>query len=290
MYAVDGEDVPSEQTLDHLNGYQGSRPVRVGNTAADQTQLDIYGHVLDAVVLCLERMPRPVRPELWEFLRSLADNAAARWGEADQGPWEMRGAPRHFLYSKLYCWVGLDRAIRLAESAGLPGDLFRWRSEREAIRQAILTRSYRKDVGAFTQAFEHPELDASALTIPLVGFLPATDPRVRSTIARIQERLMSGGLVYRYRVDDDLPGREASFAFCSFWMVSDLALAGRVDEARNLFDRVCGFANDVGLLAEEIDPSSGELLGNFPQGFTHLGLIRAALHLSTAGNRSCPKY
>ena len=282
MYTVEGGAVPAEQALDHLDGYRGSRPVRIGNAAADQTQLDVYGHVLDAVLLCLRRMPRAVRPQLWDLLRLLADRAAARWGEPDRGPWEVRGEPRHFLYSKLYCWVALDRAIRLAEQTGLSGDIATWRRERETLREAILTRGYSDRVGAFTQAFDSPALDASALVLPLVDFLPATDARVRSTAQMVQERLVADGLVYRHLADDGLPGGEATFALCSFWLVDNLALSGRVDEARRLFERVCGSANDVGLLAEEIEPSGGELLGNFPQGFAHLGLIRAALHIARA--------
>lgn len=282
MYTVDGSPVPAEEPLDHLGGYRGSRPVRIGNAAGQQTQRDAEGHILDAVFLCLERMPRPVRPELWNLLRWLANRVAADWREPDQGPWEVRGEPRHFLYSKLYCWVALDRAVRLAERAGLPGDLDRWRQERQAIREAVLTHGYHGEVGAFTQSFGSTVLDASALTIPLVELLPATDPRVGSTMEQVRKQLMRGGLVYRYLDDDGLPGREGSFALCSFWLVSNLAQAGRLDEARELFERVCGHANDLGLLAEEIAPDSGELLGNFPQGFTHLGLVRAALHIAGA--------
>lgn len=282
MYTVSGgADLP-EDTLDHLDGYRGSRPVRVGNGAAGQTQLDVYGEVLDATFVCFERMPRPVRPELWAVLSRFADRAAARWREPDRGIWEVRGGPRHFLHSKLLCWVALDRALRLADRAGLSGDVARWERERAAVREAILADGYDRGVGAFTQSFGSADLDASALTVPLVGFLPATDPRVRSTVDRVRERLTSRGLVYRYRGDDGLPGGEATFALCSFWLVNNLALGGRVGEARELFERVAGYANDVGLLAEQIDPSTGDLLGNFPQGFTHLALVRSALTLAAA--------
>lgn len=278
-YAVDGEPVPAEQTLDHLSGYRSSRPVRIGNAAAGQTQLDVFGHVLEAIFLCLERMPRPVDPDLWESARFLADGAAQRWSSPDRGPWETRGEPRHFLYSKLYCWVALDRALQLAERAGLPGDLDRWRQERELIRQAILTRGYNTELGAFTEAFEDTVLDASALVVPLVGFLPATDRRVISTVDQIQRRLTAGGLVRRSE-SDVLPSQETTFVLCSFWLVSYLARAGRVDEACRVFERITSYANDVGLLSEEIDTASGELLGNFPQGFAHLGLIRAACDIA----------
>jgi len=282
MYTIDGRSHLPEHILDHLEGCWQSRPVRIGNAAAGQTQLDVYGEVLDAVHLCYELMPRPVSPEFWSVLQSLADQAATRWREPDQGIWEVRSGPRHFLYSKLLCWVALDRAVRLAERTRLSGDVDHWRRTREEIRQAILTAGYNTELGAFTQAFGEPALDANALTIPLVGFLPPTDPRVRSTVNRIQEQLTVRGLVYRYLTDDGLPGGEATFALCSFWLVDNLALGGRVDEARALFERVVGYANDVGLLAEEIEPVGGELLGNYPQGFTHLALIRSALHIAKA--------
>lgn len=281
MYRLDGgRDMP-EQVLPHLEGYRGSRPVRIGNGAAGQKQLDIYGEVLDAAHLCFEGM-RDLDPRLLSVLALLADRAAARWEEPDQGIWEVRTGPRHFLYSKLLCWVALDRAVRLAEAEQLHGDVAGWRRTRDEIRDAILTRGYNEKLGAFTQAFDGSALDASALVIPLVGFLPPTDPRVQSTVRRIQEQLTSNGLVYRYLAEDGLFGGEATFALCSFWLVDNLALSGCIDEARELFERLLGYANDVGLLSEEIDPVTRELLGNFPQGFTHLALIRSALHLAKA--------
>ena len=285
MYTVDGGDDLAERTLDHLAGWRGSRPVRVGNAAAGQTQLDIYGELLDAAHLHFDAMPDALDPGTWEVLALLADRAAARWREPDEGIWEVRGGQRHFLYSKLLCWVALDRALDLAEDRDLPGDVAVWRTERDAVRQAILTDGYDAGLGAFTQAFGEPTLDASALAIPLVGFLPPTDPRVQSTVAAIQQRLTAGGLVYRYlpaETPDGLAGDDATFALCSFWLVDNLALAGRVDEARALFEKIAGYANDVGLLAEEIDPTTGELLGNFPQGFTHLALIGSALAIAEA--------
>jgi GH15 family glucan-1,4-alpha-glucosidase len=212
----------------------------------------------------------------------MADQTVERWREPDQGIWEVRGGPRHFLYSKLMCWVALDRAVRLAEDLRINQDTTLWRSTRDEIRRAILDQGYDRDVGAFTQAFGERALDASALVIPLTGFLPATDPRVRSTVERIRERLTSHGLVYRYLTEDGLPGSEATFAMCSFWMADNLALQGRVDEARELFERIISYSSDTGLLAEEIEPVSGELLGNYPQGFTHLALIRSALHIAKA--------
>lgn len=251
---------------------------------ARQAQLDIYGEVLDAIPLCYALKPRPMRPELWTMLQSFAHHVAARWREPGHGIWEVRRAPQHFLYSKLMCWVALDRAIRLAEERPelSSSNLTRWRQTRGEIRHAILTEGYDAGLGVFTQTFGTPTLDASALTIPLTGILPPTDPRVRSTVARIQERLTAHGLVYRYRMDDGLAGDEATFTLCSFWLVDNLALGGRVEEARMAFERIVSFASDVGLLAEEIEPASGELLGNYPQGFTHLALIRSALTIAAA--------
>jgi GH15 family glucan-1,4-alpha-glucosidase len=283
MYTVDGETELPEQTLDHLEGYRASRPVRIGNAAAGQKQLDIYGELLDAVAYCYQSMHmRPLRSEVWEILRFVADQAAARWQEPDAGIWEMRGGQQHHLYSKLQCWVALDRAIGMAERQQLPADLNYWRQTRDEIRNAILTDGYDEELEAFVQAFGVKALDAAALTIPLLGFLPAADARVRSTVAKIQEQLSSQGLVYRYLNEDGLPGGEATFALCSFWLVDNLAMAGRVDEARELFERIVSYGNDVGLFAEEFDPVSGQLLGNFPQGFTHLALIRSAVTLAQA--------
>ena len=282
MYRIDGGAHLPETTLDHLEGYRGSRPVRVGNGAFDQKQLDIYGEVIDAAHLYHERMRRPLRADLWEMIRYMAGQTAERWREPDQGIWEVRGGPRHFLYSKLMCWVALDRALRLSAREGLACDAGAWGAARDEIRAAILAEGYDERVGAFTQALGESALDASALTIPQLGFLPATDPRVVSTVDKIRERLTSHGLVYRYLTDDALPGSEATFALCSFWLVDCLAQQGRVGEARELFERVAGYANDLGLLSEEIDPVSRELLGNYPQGFTHLGLIRSALNIAKA--------
>lgn len=282
MYRIDGGAHLPERNLDHLEGYRGSRPVRVGNGAHQQRQLDIYGEVIDAAYLYHVRMQRPLRADMWEMLSYMADQTAQRWREPDNGIWEVRGGARHFLYSKLLCWVALDRIVRLSTRDGLQGDVARWKKEREEIRKVILTDGYNEQVGAFTQALGETDLDASALTIPQLGFLPATDPRVISTVNKIQEGLTSHGLVYRYLSDDALPGGEATFALCSFWLVDCLAQQGNIDEARALFERVTGYANDLGLLSEEIDPVSRELLGNYPQGFTHLGLIRSALNIAKA--------
>lgn len=281
MYTIRGESELPEDVLQHLEGYRRSAPVRIGNAAAEQAQLDVYGYVLDAAWLCW-REGRPIRPQLWEVLRHLADQAAAGWRNPDQGMWEVRGAPRHFLSSKLMCWVAVDRAMKLARDGGLGGDVAVWSREREALRAAILQHGFDETVGAFTQAFGERELDASALLLPLVGFMPASDPRARSTADRIAQQLSSNGLVYRYRALDGLPGGEATFAICTFWLAENLVLQGRTDEGRRLFESVTRFANDVGLLAEEIDPIAGHLLGNYPQGFTHLALIQCALRIAEA--------
>ncbi|MDQ3809135.1 MAG: glycoside hydrolase family 15 protein [Chloroflexota bacterium] len=296
MYGIDGRRAPPEQVLEHLAGYRGSRPVRIGNAAADQRQLDIFGEVVLAAALHYRRgsdRPHEGQPahertshrpsaEAWGLVRHLVDQAAQHWTESGSGIWEVRGGPRPFLYGKLMCWAALESGLRLAREHRLAAPVDAWRRTREQIRQAILERGYDSSVGGFTQAFGSSSLDASALVIPRIGFLPATDPRVQSTVEQIQRRLTRHGLVYRYRGPDGLAGGEATFTLCTFWLVDALALGGRVEEAHALFERVLGFASDLGLLAEEIDPDTGEQLGNFPQGFSHLALIRAAVNLAKA--------
>lgn len=283
MYGIDGRTDLHEKILPELAGYRQSRPVRIGNAAAQQKQLDIYGELLEAVAVCYQSMRMtPPDSETWAIYRYVANQAVEHWQEPDEGIWEVRGAQLHFLYSKLMCWVALDRAILLADKYHLPADLERWRQTREDIRSAILVRGYDEELGAFTQAFGVKALDASALTVPLVGFLPASDARVQSTIRQIQEQLSANGLVHRYLNEDGLPGGEATFALCSFWLVDNLVMVGQVDEARKLFERIISYGNDLGLFAEEIEPISRELLGNYPQGFTHLALIRSAVRLANA--------
>jgi GH15 family glucan-1,4-alpha-glucosidase len=295
LYGIDGRRELPEATLDHLEGYKCSRPVRIGNAAAKQLQLDIYGEVLTAAYLYFtskigkreededqfstkERMLK----HDWPLLRGLVDRTVQRWHESDDGIWEVRGGPQPFLYSRLMCWSALDRGIRLAQEYSLEASLNSWESARDAIRQAILTEGFNADVGAFTQAFGISSLDASALLIPRTGFLPGTDARVQSTIESIKSRLAYKGLVYRYLADDGLSGREGVFITCTFWLIDALALGGRLDEAHDLFERVSDYANDLHLLSEELDPSGGKLLGNFPQGFTHMALINAAINLAKA--------
>src|SRR6266571_1509747 len=282
MFGVGGEHDLSERTLSHLTGWRASRPVRIGNGAWNQRQLDVYGELLSAA-----RLLRNQLGELDEVtctvLIEVADTAAARWQEPDQGIWEVRGGPRDFLYSKLMCWVALDCAIELADTLDALDRIDGWAAARERIRAAILERGWSEKAGAFTQAFGSDDLDASALMIPIVGFLPATDPRMRATIDAIAERLTdTHGLVYRYRASDGLAGSEGTFLLCTFWLTHALALAGEVERARATFERAVAYVNDVGLLAEEVDPVSGELLGNFPQAFSHIGLVNAAWAISQA--------
>jgi len=282
VYGIDGRSDLPERVLDHLDGYAGSRPVRVGNAAAAQRQLDVYGEVLNAAYACVTGMNARTHPSFGGVLSVLADRAAAEWDEPDHGIWEVRTEPRHFLYSKLLSWVAVDRALRLAECGMVSGDRRRWIAARDVIRRAILERGFDPHLNAFTQAFGETGIDASALVIPLTGFLPGDDPRVTSTVDRVQQELVHQGLVYRYLDDDGLPPGEATFVLCTFWLVDALTAAGRLDEAARTFEHVVSHANDVGLLAEEVAPRTRELLGNFPQGLAHLALIRSAQHLARA--------
>lgn len=297
MYTIDGKgDIP-EKTLDQLDGYCGSRPVRIGNAASKQRQIDIYGEVLISAYIHYHHGTTGegtwgTAPEegTWRVLRALVNDAAKLWKEPDEGIWEVRGGPRHFVYSKLMCWAAVDRGIRIAQEHGLDADLSRWESVRDEIRKAIEQHGYNAKLGAFVQAFGSDTLDAAVLAIPRVGFLSATDPRVLSTIDRIQHDLTQDGLVYRYRAPDGLAGGEGAFLICSFWLVEALALAGRMEEARQLFERMLRRQNDVGLYSEEIDPATGAFLGNFPQGFTHLALIRAAVDLARADKHGAEEH
>ncbi len=276
MFGLGGEHDLSERELPHLRGWRGSAPVRVGNDAWRQRQIDVYGELLDAAARLPDQIAR-LDSVNWDFLADLADVAAARWQEPDQGIWEIRGAPRHFLYSKLMCWVALDRAINMAASIGATDRVEKWIQVRDDVAKAILEQGWNDDVGAFTQAFGSGELDASVLMMPVVGFIDATDPRMTATIDAIARDLTDEhGLVYRYLSNDGLVGDEGTFLLCTFWLAQAQALAGRVDDARVTFERAIAFANDVGLLAEEVDARSGELLGNFPQALSHIGLVNAA--------------
>jgi GH15 family glucan-1,4-alpha-glucosidase len=282
MFGIGGEHDLTERELPHLTGWRNSAPVRVGNDAWNQRQLDVYGELLDAAHRLPEQLDR-LGPETRGFLADLADTAASRWQEHDQGIWEVRGEPRDFLYSKLMCWVALDRAIAMADRLGANDRIDGWTKTRDEIADAICTKGWNEEVGAFTQSFGSDELDASNLMMPIVGFLPADDPRIVATISATAEQLTDDrGLVYRYRSHDGLEGEEGTFLLCTFWLAQAQAMSGRVVEGRATFERAAAFANDVGLLAEEVDSHSGELLGNFPQAFSHIGLINAAWAIDQA--------
>ena len=286
MYGIGGEHDLSERELPHLRGWRGSRPVRVGNGAWDQVQLDVYGELLNSLWLYREKLG-DLHPEIQAFVADLADTAARRWMETDSGMWEMRGEPRHHLSSKVLCWTALDRAVKLAEQLGDYAKTEEWESARDEIRAAILEHGWSEKKQAFAQSFDSDELDAAQLLMPILGFLPATDKRMRSTIEAIASELTEDGLVLRYRNDeglnaDGLTGEEGTFVICSFWLVSCLAKAGELQRAEDLFEQLAGYANDLGLLAEEIDTANGEQLGNFPQAFSHIGLITAAWEIDKA--------
>jgi alpha,alpha-trehalase len=286
MYGIGGEHDLTERELPHLRGWRDSRPARVGNGAWGQTQLDVYGELLNSLWLYRERLGE-LHTEVQAFVADLADTAARRWKEKGQGMWEMRGEPRHHVSSKVLCWTALDRAVRLAPQLGEQAKMEEWSAARDEIRAAVLERGWSEKRGAFAQSFDSDELDAAQLLMPIVGFLPATDERMRSTIEAIATDLTEDGLVLRYRTDegegaDGLSGEEGTFVICSFWLVSCLAKAGEVERAEELFDGLVGYANDLGLLAEEIDTRNDELLGNFPQAFSHIGLITAAYEIDKA--------
>ncbi len=296
MYGVDGRKELTEETLDHLEGYMGSRPVRVGNAAAGQLQLDIYGELMDSVYL-YNKYGTPISYDLWAHLRRLVDWVCDNWQRADEGVWEVRSGRQHFVYSKLMCWVALDRALRLADKRSFPADRSRWLRCRDSIYEEIMAKGWSQDRQAFVQYYGSQSLDASNLTMPLVFFLSPTDPRMLSTLDAINQSpenggLVSNSLVYRYNVEmteDGLPGQEGTFNMCTFWLVEALTRAGRVDpgrleEARLMFEQMLGYANHLGLYAEETG-HHGEALGNFPQAFTHLALISAAFNLDRALGR-----
>ena len=282
MYGIAGERRLQESLLPWLPGYEKSAPVRIGNAAAGQLQLDVYGEVMDALH---QARKHGIESEdaAWGLQVKLLEHLEQCWHEPDEGLWEVRGPRRRFTHSKVMCWVAFDRGISAAERYGLPGPVPRWREVRAAIHEDVCRRAWRPKLGYFAQSYGSDELDASLLLIPMTGFLPATDPRVRGTIEAIQRELTVDGFVQRYRTRralDGLPPGEGVFLACSFWLADALCLLGRADEARALFERLCRLANDVGLLAEEYDPASGRHLGNFPQAFSHVALVNTALNLS----------
>ncbi|GIJ23541.1 glycoside hydrolase family 15 protein [Micromonospora lutea] len=274
-----------ERELPHLEGYAGSQPVRIGNEAAEQVQFDTYGHVLDAA-LAYHQLTGELTREQWSLLRKHVDVMADRWHEPDHGTWEVRGPRRHYVNTKVMTWVCLDRGIRLAELLGdSSASVERWRTARDTVHAEVLERGFDAQVGSFVMEYGSTELDASVLRIPLVGFLPGDDPRMLATIDRIRAELEIGpALLRRYKADDGLPGTEGAFLLCSFELVSALVLAGRRDEAHEVFAQLLKYAGPLGLYAEQLD-ADGTALGNYPQAFTHLALIEAALNLDGASNR-----
>ena len=285
MFGVGGELDLSERELPHLVGWRDSRPVRVGNAAWLQRQLDVYGDMLRAALRLIDQLGE-MNPATRRFLAAAADTAASRWREKDQGIWEIRSEPRDFLYSKLMCWVALDCAISLARNLSAEDRVPAWATARDEIRSAILERGWNEQVGAFTQAFGSQDLDASCLMLAITGFLPADDPRMQATIEATAHRLTDNrGLVYRY-LSHDGPGGEGTFLLCTFWLAQAQAMAGDVEAATATFERAVASINDVGMLAEEVDPRTGEMIGNFPQAFSHIGLINAAWAISEARQRT----
>jgi GH15 family glucan-1,4-alpha-glucosidase len=287
MYGIDGESDLTERVLDHLHGYNGAAPVRIGNGAFRQRQNDVYGAVLDSVYIHT-RANGYIPERLWPVLEAQAECAAAAWDQPDQGIWETRGEPKHYVSSKLMCWVALDRAARLAHIRGVTEAEQRWAPLAERIQAEILEKGV-TDKGVFRQHYDTDALDASTLLVPLVRFLPPTDKRVHATVHAIDRQLTEHGLVLRYKVDetdDGLHGKEGTFAICTFWLVSALSEIGDAERAAELLDKILAYASPLELFAEEIDANSGRHLGNFPQAFTHLGLINAVLHVieDEAGN------
>jgi GH15 family glucan-1,4-alpha-glucosidase len=282
MYGINGEHQLQETVLSHWEGYRGSGPVRIGNAAYGQMQLDIYGEMMDSVYL-YNKYGTPISNDMWESLIRILDWMIKHWREPDEGIWEPRTGRRLNTHSKVMCWVALDRALRLSGKRSLPLNRPAWEKQRDAIYDAIMKKGWNPELKSFTRAFGSSELDASCLLMPLVKFISPTDPRMLSTLDAIQRELVSDSLVYRYRTGAGRRrlGREGTFSMCTFWYVECLARSGRVEEARLIFEKMLGFANHLGLYAEEIG-IGGEALGNFPQAFTHLGLISAAFNLDRA--------
>ena len=284
MYGLAGERRLPEQEIPWLPGFENSKPVRVGNAAHDQFQLDVFGEVLDATLQGW-RLGVPFDDNAWRVDAGLAAHLETAWRKPDEGIWEVRGPRRHFTHSKMMAWVAMDRAVKILEQCRLEGPLDHWRLTRDAIHAEVCSRGFNRNIGAFVQFYDSDLLDASLLMMPLVGFLPVSDPRVQGTIAAIERELVRDGFVARYQTDpevDGLPPGEATFLLCSFWFVDNLVLLGRHDEAQQWFERLLSIRNDVGLLAEGFDPELRRLAGNFPQAFSHVGLINSAMNLSGA--------
>ena len=282
MYDVDGGTSIRERTLDHLEGYKGSRPVRVGNLAVDQLQFDAYGYMLDSLYFSSQHGKQIDDEMYFRFVKPLATFIVEHWSEPGNGIWEIRDRREHYVYTKAWCCAGLDRAVRIATAAGHPEDVSEWNSTITQIQQEVLEKGWSEDKGSFVIHYGSEDLDAANLVLPLIGFLPADHPKMKSTIDAIIKDLAEGALVYRYHADDGLRGKEGAFLLCGFWLVACLARLGRVEEAERNFRELLGRANHLGLYSEEIDPKTGEALGNFPQAFSHMGLILAADELDRA--------
>ncbi len=284
MYGIAGERRLDEYELPYLSGYMDSKPVRIGNAAAGQLQLDVYGEVLDSLYQA-RRLGIAAANDVWDMELGLAKHLEKLWTDPDEGIWEVRGGRRNFTSSKIMTWVAFDRAVRTMEEFGAPGDLEQMRRLREQVRAEVETKGFDAELNSFVQSFGGKEVDASLLLIPLVGFLGPDDPRVKGTVAMVEKRLLRGGFVERYDSQsnmDGLTGREGVFLPCSFWLVDNYVLQGRETEARRLFERLLSLRNEVGLLSEEYDPEGGRLLGNFPQALTHVALVNSALNLTRA--------
>jgi GH15 family glucan-1,4-alpha-glucosidase len=282
MYGLAGERDLTERTLEWLPGYEGSTPVRAGNAAATQLQLDVYGEVADALYMA-RKAGLDASEDAWALERAMTEHLEQIWMRPDEGIWEVRSARRCFTHSKVMAWVAFDRAVKSIEDSGLDGPVDRWRSVRDRIHAEVCERGFDRERGCFVQSYGSTVLDASLLMMPLVGFLPADDARMIGTVEAIQRHLCVDGLVLRYDTasgQDGLPTGEGAFLACSFWLADNLLLQGRVVEARAMFERLLSLRNDVGLMAEEYDPRAGRMLGNFPQAFSHVALVNTALNLT----------
>ncbi len=288
MYGVDGSRRLPEHTLDHLPGYAGSRPVRIGNAAVDQQQHDVLGEVMIALHQA-RRAGLAFDDDAWRLQCLLVEDLATRWDQPDRGLWEVRGPERHFTHSRAMVWAALDRAVSAVEEFGRTGPVDEWRRLRDAVREEVLARGFDAERNTFTQHYDTTEVDASLLVLPLIGFVDGDDPRMLGTIEAVERDLLRDGLLLRYRTQtgvDGVAGDEHPFLACSFWLVSAYAAAGRLEDAEAFFGRLVGLVNDVGLLSEEYDVAQSRMAGNFPQALSHLTLVQAALHLRDARGRA----
>jgi GH15 family glucan-1,4-alpha-glucosidase len=288
FYGVDGDIPEQEEHLEHLSGYRNSKPVRIGNAASDQRQLDVYGELVIAIHETTQ-YSETITDDSWNVVRSVVEHVCEVWEEPDYGIWEDRDDPKHFVYSKVMCWAAIDRGITIAEATEYDAPTDHWAEEREKIRESVFEHGYDEELGSFVRSFGAEGIvDASLLRLPAAGFLPADDERMLGTIEAVRDQLEVDGLVYRYRTDDGLPGEESPFVLCSFWLVDALAVAGRMDEARELFEHVLEYATPLGLFAEQVDEETGEQRGNFPQAFSHLGIINSAIYVNEGADPRTP--